>query len=281
MGGASRPARADHGPGGRGLPRAAQRAAAAGGAGSPAGCAGGGRRAGGVDPELGIAADATSGMSALLSRLDGRRSGNGGWEALDAVRAEAAERRSSLQPQAAFGAAIRATVPPETVIVNGMTQVGYWGRIGFPVVRPGTFLTAGYQGTLGFELPLALGAQAALDGARVVAIVGDGGFLFNAQELATAVQHRLNVIAVVFNDGAYGNVRRMQVQRYEGRLIASDLHNPDFVRLAESFGALGLRAEGPEGLRAALAEALDADPPVVIEVPVGEMDDPWPLLLSS
>lgn len=235
----------------------------------------------GVDPELAIAADATSGMSALLSRLDGRRSGNGGWEALDAVRAEAAERRSSLQPQAAFGAAIRATVPPETVIVNGMTQVGYWGRIGFPVVRPGTFLTAGYQGTLGFELPLALGAQAALDGARVVAIVGDGGFLFNAQELATAVQHRLNVIAVVFNDGAYGNVRRMQVQRYEGRLIASDLHNPDFVRLAESFGALGLRAEGPEGLRAALAEALDADLPVVIEVPVGEMDDPWPLLLSS
>ena len=98
---------------------------------------------------------------------------------------------------------------------------------------------------------------------------------------ATAVQHRLNVIAVVFNDGAYGNVRRMQVQRYEGRLIASDLHNPDFVRLAESFGALGLRAEGPEGLRAALAEALDADLPVVIEVPVGEMDDPWPLLLSS
>ena len=235
----------------------------------------------GVEPELALAADAGVGLGALLARLDGGAPPRAGWAALDAVRQEAAERAGSLQPQAAFGAAIRAALPPEAVVVNGMTQVGYWGRVGFPVTRPGTFLTAGYQGTLGFELPLALGAQAALPDGRVLAIVGDGGFLFNAQELATAVQHRLNVIAVVFDDGAYGNVRRIQTQRYGGRLIASDLHNPDFVRLAESFGARGLRAGGPDALKSAIAQALETDRPVVIEVPVGEMDDPWPLLLSN
>ncbi|HEX6351219.1 MAG TPA: thiamine pyrophosphate-dependent enzyme [Candidatus Dormibacteraeota bacterium] len=233
-----------------------------------------------VEPELAVAADAGAGLSALLARLDGRPPA-AGWDGLEAVRAEAEERRSSLQPQAALGAAIRAALPADSVVVNGMTQVGYWGRIGFQVLQPGTFLTAGYQGTLGFELPLALGAQAALPDRRVLAIVGDGGFLFNAQELATAVQHRLNVIAVVFNDGAYGNVRRIQAQRYGGRLIASDLHNPDFVRLADAFGALGLRAEGPEALGAAIRQALQVDRPAVIEVPVGEMDDPWPLLLSN
>jgi len=234
----------------------------------------------GVDPELAVAADARVGLAELLARLHGDAP-KPGWDGLQAVRTEAAERAGSLQPQAAFGAAIRSALPADAVVVNGMTQVGYWGRIGFPVLRPGTFLTAGYQGTLGFELPLALGAQAALPKGRVLTIAGDGGFLFNVGELATAVQHRLNVIAVVFNDGAYGNVRRIQAQRYGGRLIASTLHNPDFVRLAESFGAAGRRAGDPDALRAAIVSALEEDRPVVIEVPVGEMDDPWPLVLGG
>src|SRR5207302_9649039 len=112
----------------------------------------------------------------------------------------------------------------------------------------------------------------------VVVIAGDGGFMFNVQELATAVQHGLPVVSVVFDDGAYGNVRRMQRQRYDGRTIASDLRNPDFVRLAESFGALGLRAEGPDELRAALRRAVAAGRPALIAVPVGEMPDPWAAL---
>ena len=102
--------------------------------------------------------------------------------------------------------------------------------------------------------------------------------MFNVQELATAVQHKIPVLVIVFNDNGYGNVRRMQRQRY-GRLIASDLHNPDFVRLADAFGLRGRRAEEPEGLGRALLEALSHPGPTLIEVPVGEMDDPWPLLM--
>ena len=233
-----------------------------------------------LEPEVAVAADAAAGLRELLARLGDGAAGRG-WAGLAAVRADAGERAGSLQPQAAFGAAIRAALPPEAVLVNGMTQLGYWGQIGFPVLRPRTFLTAGYQGTLGFELPTALGAQAADPDRPVLATVGDGGFLFNAGELATAVQHRLNVVAVVFNDGAYGNVRRIQAQRYGGRLIASELHNPDFVLLAQAFGALGLRATDPDSLRVAIGHALEARRPAVIEVPVGEMDDPWPLILSG
>ena len=168
----------------------------------------------------------------------------------------------------------------DAVVVNGMPQVGYWGRLAFPVYEPRTFLTAGYQGTLGFELPTGLGAQVALPGGRVVVLVGDGGFLYSVGELATAVQHRIPAIVVLFNDGAYGNVRRLQRQRY-GRLIASELHNPDFPRLADSFGVHALRAQGPDGLAGALTTALDLDGPVLIEVPVGEMADPWRLLTRA
>jgi acetolactate synthase-1/2/3 large subunit len=233
-----------------------------------------------LEPEIAVAADATAGLRELLARL-GAGAPGGGWTGLEAVRADAAERVESLQPQAAFGAAIRAALPAEAVVVNGMTQLGYWGRLGFPVLHPRTFLTAGYQGTLGFELPTALGAQAADPVRPVLAVVGDGGLLFNVGELATAVQHGLNVVAVVFNDGAYGNVRRIQAQRFGGRLIASDLHNPDFVQLAQAFGALGLRATDPDSLRVAIGHALEAPRPALIDVPVGAMDDPWPLILSG
>jgi acetolactate synthase-1/2/3 large subunit len=171
-------------------------------------------------------------------------------------------------------------MPDDAILVHGMTQVGYWCRVGYPVYEPRTFLGSGYQGTLGFELPTGLGAQVGRADRRVVVTVGDGGFLFNAQELATAVQHHIPVTVVVFNDGAYGNVRRMQRQRF-GRTIASDLRNPDFVRLAESFGVRGSRVEAPEALEREVREALDRDEPALIEVPVGEMPDPFPVLLRA
>ena len=149
---------------------------------------------------------------------------------------------------------------------------------GFPVYEPRSFITAGFQGTLGFEFPTALGAQYGNPDRRVIAMSGDGGFLYNVGELATAVQHKIKAIAVVFNDQAYGNVRRTQRQSFGGRVIASELHNPDFVKLADSFGLLGLRAQGPEGLRQSLKQALDHDGPVLIEVPVGEMPSVWGVL---
>jgi acetolactate synthase-1/2/3 large subunit len=120
-----------------------------------------------------------------------------------------------------------------------------------------------------------LGAKVACPDRPVVAIAGDGGFMYNVQELATAVQHGINVVAVVFDDGAYGNVRRMQRELYGNRIIASDLRNPDFVRLAESFGMAAQQVSGPDHLAEALAGALARDEPALLAVKVGEMPDPW------
>ena len=229
-----------------------------------------------VQPLVAVEADAKPAVGLLADLLVDRPAT--AWRGLDELRRRSSEELGTLEPQASFGAAIRRALPDDAIVINGITQVGYWCRAGFPVYEPRTFITAGYQGTLGFELPTGLGAQVARPDRRVVVVAGDGGFMFNVQELATAVQHEIPVIAVVFNDNGYGNVRRMQRQRF-GRLIASDLHNPDFVKLADAFGLMGVRAHEPEGLTRALVEALDHPGPTLIEVPVGEMDDPWPLLM--
>ena len=109
----------------------------------------------------------------------------------------------------------------------------------------------------------------------MVAIAGDGGFMYNVQELATAAQYGINVVAVVFNDDAYGNVKRIQREMYGNRVIASDLTNPDFVRLGESFGLAAERADDPDELRQALERALARNEPALIEVKVGEPARPW------
>ncbi len=188
-----------------------------------------------------------------------------------ATRAEIAK----LQPQIAYLEAIRAELPEDGLFVDEFTQVGYVSRLAFPVYKPRTYLTLGYQGALGMGYPTALGAKVARPDVPVVSVNGDGGFMFNVQELATAVHFRIPVVAIVFNDNGYGNVRRMQREDYGGRTIASDLTNPDFVKMAESFGAMGLRAKSPEELRVALRRALKEPGPVLIEVPIGETPAPW------
>ena len=189
----------------------------------------------------------------------------------EATRAEIAK----LQPQMAYLEAIRAELPEEGLFVDEFTQVGYVSRLAFPVYKPRTYLTLGYQGALGMGYPTALGAKVARPEVPVVSMNGDGGFMFNVQELATAVHFRIPVVAIVFNDNAFGNVRRMQKEDYGNRTIASDLTNPDFVKMAESFGAMGLRAKSPEELRLALRRGLKEPGPVLIEVPIGETPAPW------
>ena len=156
-----------------------------------------------------------------------------------------------------------------------MTQVGYWANLAFPVYRPRSYVTPGYQGTLGYGFPTALGAQVGNPGTPVVSINGDGGFGFCLSELGTMVRHQIPAVVVVFNDDAYGNVRRIQQDQFGGRTIASDLRNPDFVKLAEAFGVVGRRAETPDALGIAVRESLRANEPTLIEVPVGPMPNPW------
>ena len=110
----------------------------------------------------------------------------------------------------------------------------------------------------------------------MLSIAGDGGFLFTSNELATAVHHRIPLTVIVFNDGAFGNVRRIQEEEFGNRVIASDLTNPDFVHYAQSFGAEAERAHSPQQLRAALKRAFKhRDGPTLIEVPVPQMPSPW------
>jgi acetolactate synthase-1/2/3 large subunit len=231
--------------------------------------------------DLFIATDAAAGARALLAALSSEGPAVGDRaERLAEAKAATARDIQAVQPQLAYLEAIREALPEDGIFVDEISQLGFASWYGFPVYRPRSFITAGSQGTLGSGFPSALGAKAAFPDRPVVSITGDGGFLFAATELATAVQYGLNVVTVVFNNSAYGNVRRDQIEGFDGRVIASDLVNPDFVKFAESFGVRGMRATTPDELRKALETALAADAPVLIEVPVptGSESSPWSFL---
>ncbi|HEX5326460.1 MAG TPA: thiamine pyrophosphate-dependent enzyme, partial [Acetobacteraceae bacterium] len=227
-------------------------------------------------PALGIVGDAAPVLRAVLDALPAvNRRRESRRQELLTLHAEVAGQLAFLQPQIGYLEAIRAELPENGIFVDELTQLGYVGRLTFPTYRPRSFLSPGYQGTLGWGVATAIGVKLARPEAPVVAVSGDGGFLFTAQELATAVQFRIPVVIVLVNDGAYGNVRRIQADQFGNRLIASDLRNPDFQKFVESFGAMALRASSPQALREALRIALKADVPAVIEVPAGPMPDPW------
>lgn len=183
---------------------------------------------------------------------------------------------AGLEPQLSYLRAIRDILPENGVLLDDLTQVGYVSRIAYPVYKPRTFLNSGFQGTLGWGVATALGAKSAVGDTPVVCISGDGGFMYNVQELSTAVRHRIGAVMIVFNDGAYGNVRRMQKEEHGNRVIASDLLNPDFPKLAESFGMAGHRVRSAEDLRPVLEKAIASGEPNLIEVPIGEVPSPWP-----
>ena len=150
--------------------------------------------------------------------------------------------------------------------------MGFASRIAYPVYKPLTYISTGYQGTLGYGFPTALGVKVARPDVPVVSVTGDGGFMFAVQELATAVQQRIPLVTLLFNNNQYGNVQQMQKNDYGGRVIATDLHNPDFCRMAESFGAQAIRAEAPEEVRAAIRRGIaETGAPTVVEIPVGDM----------
>ncbi len=232
-------------------------------------------------PEVGIVADAPTALAALadaVTRHNAKRA-----DRTEAVRDRKAQFQAAyeqrLAPQMAYLAAMRAALPDDGFFIEDLTQVGYVCRFGFPIYHPRTMLNSGYQGTLGHGLATGLGVKVANPDRAVLSISGDGGLMFTVQELATAAKHGIGSVHVVFNDNAYGNVQRMQVEDYGGKVIASDLKNPDFVKLAESFGVMGLRAETPEALRQALETAFADGGPALVEVPMGEMPSPWEFIM--
>ncbi len=227
--------------------------------------------------KLRICGDAALGLTGLLERLDGAARPSRTAE-LQAVRHWCAEALAPLEPQMSWLRALRTAIPDDGILVSEFTQVGYVSRVGYPVYRPRTYLGPGYQGALGYGFPTALGAKVANPQVPVVSIAGDGGFGYSLQELSTARKYGIALVTVVFTDDAFGNVRRDQQDKFNGRLIGSDLANPDFTALARAFGVDAQRATTPDQLTGTLREALAGDEPFLIEVPVGEMPSPWPLL---
>ena len=177
------------------------------------------------------------------------------------------------EPQFPVLEAIQGSIPEEAFIVWDVTQFGYYARTHYRVNHPKTYIDSGYQFNVGYSFPTALGAKVARPDRPVVCMVGDGGFLFNASELATAVQHGINVTTVVFRNDSYGNVAR-DLDVAFGGAYGTDLHNPDLVKFAEAFGAIGMRADDPMELATLLPAALEQDAPVVIDVPFGDMPIP-------
>jgi len=229
-------------------------------------------------PDVHIVADARAALAQLLNRVPGanmrRESRETEFAHIKALKEEALGRL--LAPQRAYTKVIRDALPEDGIICFDVTQLHFYSWWGYPVYRPRTVIQPGHQGTLGYGYPTALGAKVALPDRRVVYVGGDGGFMFNCQELSTAMRFGIGVVAIVFNDGAYGNVRRIQREMFGGRLISSDLYNPDFAKFVDSFGMDYWRADSPETLRPALDAALATGRPAFIEVKIEGFPNPFP-----
>jgi len=232
-----------------------------------------------VTTDVSVVADSKAGTAELIAAVSkaGHSRSAGRRAAIREASAASLKEIQQVQPQMAYLNVLREVLPHDAIVTDELSQVGFASWYGFPVYEPRTFITSGYQGTLGSGFPTALGAKVANPDKPVVAITGDGGFMFGVQELATAVQFNIGVVTLVFNNNAYGNVRRDQQQRFDGRVVASDLVNPDFVKLAESFGVGAIRVTAPDQFRGALEKALAAGGPYLIdiEVPRDSEVTPW------
>ena len=230
-----------------------------------------------VQPRVGMVADARLGINDLLAELDGSSSASQWNNAeLEDIRQKTNEDLRALAPlQMELAETIRAELDDDAIMVAGTTEVAYWGHLTFPVLKPRSYLTSSYFATLGYAFPTALGAKVGNPHRQVVATIGDGGFMYANSELSTAVQEGINVVTLVFNNGLLGASRADQMNRYHGRTIGTELHNPDFAQLAEVYGALGIKLTDRRELGPALHDALRASRPAVIEVPMPNLRPPF------
>ncbi len=227
--------------------------------------------------EVAIVADAKAALKTLTEEVRKKKADKGRWSPSELEQCRENHRRW-LQERAPLQYQIIKTLREEldddAIFVCGVTNIGYWANLAYEVRRPRTYITSSYFATLGYSFPTALGAKLAAPDRQVVCVVGDGGFLYACSELATAVRYGINLVTVVFNDHAFGSTKSDQVVNFQGRVVGTEVSNPDFARLAEAFGVKGLKAT-PEKLGPALREALGIRQPVVIEVPLPTMIAPF------
>ncbi|MBN1176987.1 MAG: hypothetical protein JXA51_04835 [Dehalococcoidales bacterium] len=232
--------------------------------------------------DLGITADARAALEALLEEISGSSASRWQDAEIAGIRTEIRSRLEKGAPlQMNIIRSIREVMGDEGILVPDITNIGYWCDIAYPVNKRLTYVDSSYFATLGFAFPTALGAKIGNPEKNVVAICGDGGFPYASAELATAVQENINVVVLLFSDNAYGTVTGIQRRQFGGRYVGNKLHNPDYVKFAEAFGGIGIRLSSHEELGESLGSALKADRPVVIEIPVPQLDTPWDTLIDN
>ena len=235
-----------------------------------------------LQPDVGIVADSAAACRLLVDRVADRiRPNPDRRDEIAAAKATASKLIARLEPHAAYLAVIRNVLPRDGFLVPEVSQVGFATYTGaWPVLAPRTYVTEGYQGTLGFGFPTALGVKVANPDRAVISVTGDGGFMFGVQELATAARYRIGVVTLLFNNDAFGNVLRDQLTLYGGRTLGAELTNPDFVALAETFDIPAERVSSPAELEPVLERALADGGPRLIEIRTSAAAEtsPWPLI---
>ena len=227
--------------------------------------------------QVSICADAKLASRAMLTKLEGKENASQ-WskEEIADLRNEAYQDTADKAPnQVEIIQGLRKELADDAIVVSGISSIGYWSHLAFPVLAPRSYLNTSYFATLGYAFPTALGAKVGNPNRQVVAICGDGGFMYALPDIATAVQEGINVVAIVFADGALGASLRDQEVRYKGRVIGTKMHNPDFAMTAKAFGAEGIKLEHRSQLDEAVSRALRLDKPVIIEVPIDSWTPPF------
>lgn len=222
-----------------------------------------------LTPDLAVLGDARAAIEGILTELDRFPVNSAGVPIDDITEARASAETGSFHfERLPYVQALRRAIPRDGILVGDMTQMAYVSCGLYPVYEPRTFFFPQGYGTLGFGMPAAIGAKIAKPDKAVVCIVGDGGFQFTMGELGVAVQERIGLPIVIFNDSTYSAVKEAQAASRDGRYIGVDLINPDYVELARAYRIPGVRANTPEEMEAEIKAALERDLPTIIDVPV-------------
>jgi acetolactate synthase-1/2/3 large subunit len=226
-------------------------------------------------PQLAIVGDAKDGLARLCQDL-GPGPAQSAWDHRWRSGLSGAASPRYTAEIAGLIEILRRALPDDAIVVNDQTGINYWMEWRFPVLAPRTFLYPVGSATLGYGVPAAIGAKIARPERPVICVVGDGGFMYSVNELATAVKYRLPIVFLVMNDDRFGAIKWLQETLFEGRWAEADLTNPDFPALARAFGARGERVAGVDMLGAAISRALAANGPTVLELRM-TIEPPWEL----
>jgi acetolactate synthase-1/2/3 large subunit len=238
-----------------------------------------------IDVDIPIVADAKKALQALNERLvkQLKKKGNNAWakrvkDAKKQMNPPAKAGTKEMKPKA-FLQELRKLLPESAIVTTEVGQNQMWAALYFNALKPRTFISSGGLGTMGFGFPAAIGAKVACPDRPVVDIAGDGSFRMTEQELATSVSEDIPVIVIVLNNSVLGMVAQWQRMFFKGRYSAIKLGSiPDFVKLAEAYGAQGLRARSIPEFTKAVKTALKSDVTTVIDVPISMEEDVVPMV---